>query len=152
MTPNVNSPARSVEISPNNSLTQLLEDAALNFFFNHYVLIEKNSNVSAGYFDCLPALYSRTKPGSALSSVTMAISLCVYGISPGRRDLLPRARLKYGETLNRVKKAILDPIASKENETLMTILLFSLVEVSDPSVLVACSLGMRGTVDSSACF
>lgn len=81
----------------------------------------------------------------------MAISLCVYGISPGRRDLLPQARLKYGETLNRVKKAILDPIASKENETLMTILLFSLVEVSDPSVLVTCSLGMRGTVDCSAC-
>ena len=40
------------------------------------------------------------------------------------------ARAKYGEALNQLNLALRDPVAVKQDDTLMTVLLLGMVEVS----------------------
>jgi hypothetical protein len=114
------------------------EQAALDYLLHNFVLPARQSEASRGYLDFLPSLFVKSSSDSALFSATLALSLAVHGHETSKDHLLQRAISRYGEALARVNVAIRDPIASRDNGTLMTILLFGLIEVSLGTI---CMLG-----------
>jgi hypothetical protein len=118
------------------SLNQSHEQTALTYFFSHFILVPRHSQVSRGYLEYLLPLYINTSLDSALSAATSAISLATFGNHPDRKYLLDTAQGKYSEALIKVNRALQDPLQAKQDDTLMTILLFSLFEVgSDRPVI-----------------
>ena len=106
------------------------EQRALNFFFTNFVIIPRQSEASRGYLEYLPSLYANAPAESCLSSATSAISFATIGSDPAHRHLQPEARLKYGEAIKQLNVALRDPVLSRQNDTLITVLLFGLYEVS----------------------
>ena len=123
------------------ALTQQTEQLALGYFFNKFVLLPRHSDAARGFIEVLPLLYMNAFPNSALSSATMAISLAAYANDPTRKVLFQQSKAKYGEALVRMNEALQDPVAVRKDETLMTVLLLGLLEVSlfDLSRPVHCS-------------
>ncbi|KAI9829494.1 MAG: hypothetical protein M1819_006314 [Sarea resinae] len=109
-------------------MTQVPEDLAVNFFFRQYILLSGHADAPRGHLQFLPSLYTRAGPESPLTAATLAVSLAVFGNNSSRPDLITRSRLKYGQALKRTREALQDPVVSKNNDTLMTILMFGLIE------------------------
>jgi hypothetical protein len=126
------------------ALSESPEQLALNFFFTNFILTPKNLETPRGHFASLPQLYVGAKADSALSLAISAISFAVYGNHPSRRHLIPQARFKYGQALTRTKEDLHDPIAVKDDETLMTVLLFGLIEVKSKSHHYHCEKTKKG--------
>ena len=120
------SPKRSLPYS----LSQDTEQLALSFFFHKSISIPRQSEAAPGVLELLPSLFASTKPTSALSSATTALSFVAFATDPARKAFLPQARSKYGEAMVRVQDALQDPVAVRKDETLMTILLLRMLEVS----------------------
>jgi hypothetical protein len=130
-TPDTDAPAPLEEqvLAPNNTDCDFSEEMAINYLFKNFVHVARRSTASRGYLDFLPEIYAAANPDSALSSATSALALAFLDRHFPGRNFLPRARLRYGEALARVYESIRDPIAATQNETLMAILLFGLIEV-----------------------
>jgi hypothetical protein len=120
-------------------LTESPEEAALCYFFSHFTFVPRHSQASRGYLDYLLPLYASSSMDSSLASATAAISLATFGNNPCRNYLMHSAHEKYNDALVKVNRALRDPVKAKQDETLMTILLFSLFEVSQDMTLIYAS-------------
>jgi hypothetical protein len=111
-------------------LTLPPEFEALAFFFRNFVLLPHNSHEAGrGFLELLGPMFSQTKPSSSLHKATEAISMSALGTFPQKRELRDIAKNKYGQAIKGLALAIADPVQSKTDETLMSILLCSLFEV-----------------------
>ena len=112
-------------------LSQDPELLATTFFFTKFALASRKSDASRGFLQVLPFLYAGSNLHSALSSATLAISFLVFGKNPNGKPYRLKARSKYNEALFRLKKALQDPEDVMKDETLVTVMLMSLLEVNE---------------------
>ena len=111
------------------ALSHAPEQLALNFFFQNHVLIPRHSEASRGLLELLPSLYAEADAISPLSLATTAFAFAAFAKDPAGRRFLPQARPKYGEAIVRLNGALRDPVAAKQDVTLMAVLLLGVVEV-----------------------
>lgn len=116
------------------SLIEPLNTRATQFFFRNYVLdlIALDSLTGRGHLEYLFPLYSDAKPDSPLSLATIAVSLCIFGAwqKKCREAENECASETFSRALVSTQRAILDPLESKTDSTLMAVLMLGLYEVS----------------------
>ena len=99
--------------------------------FQDIVSIERAN--CPGYIEFLPSVFSITASNSALALATQALASSFHGAwtgAGGEKDAENRiSRTTFGEALLATQNAILDPIKSKSDETLMAVLILRLYEV-----------------------
>ncbi|PSN64285.1 hypothetical protein BS50DRAFT_498411 [Corynespora cassiicola Philippines] len=104
------------------------EFEAVPFFFRNFILLPQQAESMRGYLELLVPLYNKARPSSALHLATNAVAMATCGNYPGRTDLLRNAVSTYGKALKKLNEDLKDPIISKSDETVLTILVFSLYE------------------------
>ena len=109
-------------------LGQGLEQQALCLFFSDYVLTPRHPETTRGFLEYLLPLYNDAKTDSALAETAIAISVATLSARPNRRYLRLEAARRYGSAVSRIKSAIADPVEARSDQTLMSVLLFSLYE------------------------
>lgn len=115
-----NAPTESIEV---------VEQRAVKKFFSMLFLSLQQSPISGRFLECLPVMYNHADHDSPLYSATIALALGACCNNAKGRHLLPRVGVRYGEALKRANTAIGHPSEHCNNDTLMTILLFGLIEV-----------------------
>jgi hypothetical protein len=100
------------------------------FFFKNFITLPQQAESTRGYLEYLVPLYNRTRPSSALHLATTAVAMATCGQYPGRHDLRREAVSIYGRAIKKLNEDLRDPAASKSDETILAILMFSLYEVS----------------------
>lgn len=75
-------------------------------------------------------MYQKSQNGSPLWAATRAAALCAISQLPGQRQLSYQASAMYGKAIMAVTVALQDPVQARSDETLQTILLLCLYEVS----------------------
>jgi hypothetical protein len=127
------------------------EEQAISYVFHNYMSEDNDSASSRGYFDYLPALYRRSRPGSVLADAVMALGM--VGIANSNRDsaLLNKAIIKYSATARAVSTRLGELELAKQDDILISVLLLGLFEVSvrlsegKRISLLTCSRQMRLT-------
>ena len=104
---------------------------ALTFLFNSVVTFSESQNDSAsGWLSELRPLLCETKVDSHLDHATRALSWANMGSMTKQDGVMQRARLAYGKALSSLRRAMSDPIHSRSDETLVSILILGYYEVS----------------------
>lgn len=117
---------------------EAVEQRAVQGFFSMLFLSLRQSPTSGRFLELLPAMYNNADHDSPLYSATIALALGICCNKPQGRHLLPRLGARYGEALKRANIAIGHPSEHDNNDTLMTILLFGLIEVRNIDNLDLC--------------
>jgi hypothetical protein len=114
------------EISP------LPEDAAVNCFFNYYVVDQpsglSSSKAPSRLYNLLPGLYQMAPAGSPLSATIVALGLACLSASMRAPTLMMGANAKYAYALTHINSALRDPVSAKHDETLLVIMMLALYE------------------------
>ena len=106
------------------------ETVILQYLLKDITKESLNPEATDGYLWFLPNLCANAPEDSALLAVTSAIALGTLGGYLRRPEYLIKARSQYNRALQRTNAAIQDPVLARKDETLMTVLLFSLFEVN----------------------
>ncbi|KAF2753762.1 hypothetical protein EJ05DRAFT_489931 [Pseudovirgaria hyperparasitica] len=118
------------------SLNPSTQTQATSFFFHNFVHLPREAESVRGFLEYLGPVYLKAGTRSPLQDATHAVALSAFGRYPERNDVLRQARVIYGQALHKVNEALRDPVKAKSDETLLSILLFSLYEVSVESNIV----------------
>ncbi|KAF2876721.1 hypothetical protein BDV95DRAFT_235168 [Massariosphaeria phaeospora] len=110
------------------NLTMAPEFEAVPFFFKNFVSLPQRTESMRGFLELLAPLHRLARPSSALHLATNAVAMATCGNYPGRQDLLQGAVTTYGKALRKINEDLKDPVMSKADETVLSILLFSLYE------------------------
>ena len=104
-------------------------DTAIGFFLQHHANRQRAADSQRGFLEHLAPLYQRASTDSLLHRATYALSM--GALSNARHSPIDRleARRTYVKALKELGEVIKRPHVATSNETLMTILLFSLYEV-----------------------
>ena len=104
------------------------QSQAVSFFFANYS--KEWSLKHKSIYEYLPDLYARESEKSAFSSAITALGLA--GLSHRRSDpaLLTASGQWYASALHQTNEALLEPLVATRNETLASIVLLGLYEVS----------------------
>lgn len=105
-----------------------LEEAALSSWFNSFIILHRNSDTQRGYLECLVPLYTSAKHTSPVSLATSAVAMGIFARRLQHSHVLDLGRKLFGDALTLTRQALQDPIHSKEDGTLMAVLLLSMVE------------------------
>lgn len=114
-------------ISP--CITPSTEAQATAFFFRNFVLLPQEAESMRGFLELILPLYNTASHSSPLHSITHCVALSVLGNYPGRQHMVQEATVKYGEALQKVREAVKNPDLAKTDETLLSVMMFSLYEV-----------------------
>jgi hypothetical protein len=106
------------------------ESYAIQFFFKNHVTRTRHIDSQRGYLELLPQLYEKSNPNSLLRKVSYAVGLGILCNAKKSPELRVQARQIYGKSLKELSMAIRDPALAVHDETVITILLLSLCEVS----------------------
>ena len=123
-----------VPITP--PLADTLEQRALCFFFSSFVLIDRHPESSTGFLELLLPLYQDARRDSPLSMVTQAMSMIILGSRSQHKPMQRMGRKAFGDALVLTKAAIQDPVQSKSNETLVSVLALAFAEVSGNEMIL----------------
>ncbi|KAI9665144.1 MAG: hypothetical protein M1831_002154 [Alyxoria varia] len=98
-------------------------NSSIDFFFNTIVRFAGSPQESASdWLSELTDLYTHAPQDSHLSIATVALSYASFGTSMQNESLLNQGRIAYGKSLATLNHALKDPVQSKEDATLMTVL------------------------------
>jgi hypothetical protein len=103
---------------------------AVSYFFQNHVIRNRHIDSQRGYMELLPQMYEHARSSSLLHKAANAVGLGAVSNAQKSTTLRCEARSQYGKALKELSLAIKDPVLATLDETLMTILLFSLCEVS----------------------
>jgi hypothetical protein len=106
------------------------EPTAIGFFIIHHAHRRRHEDSQRGFMELLECAYGQTSSTSLLHKATYALSLGALSNSQQSLSLRIEARREYGRAIKELSVAIKDPLLATTDETLMTILMFSLYEVS----------------------
>jgi hypothetical protein len=109
---------------------------AASYFFKSHVIRTRHIDSQRGYFELLASMYDKASPSSLLHKAAHAVGLGALSNAQKSTTLRCEARKTYGRALKDLSLAIKDPGQATLDETLMTIMLFSLCEVFSMSVLL----------------
>lgn len=110
------------------------EEVALASWFEKFILLYRNQESRRGYLEYLLPMYTSARHDSPLALATSALAMIIFSGPPSHRPILDMALKVLGDTLALTRKALEDPVESKNDQTLMTILLLSMAEVRMISV------------------
>ena len=127
-------------------LPENAEQHALCHFFTEYVRAPRHSESS--FLGYLLPVWNEAGSESALSAATSTIALMGLGYAPQRNQLLRRARLRYALAISKLNAAISDPIEARSDETLLSVLLFSLYQkmIGTPESIITWTQHTDGAV------
>ena len=116
-------------LTPPRALSVPIESQAMCYFFRNYVCEE--SRPSTGYFDYLPSIIgNNVAVGSAL--IDAVISLGMVGLSNAKHasEIMIPAKERYSLALQATNSSLRDEEHAKADQTLITVMLLGLYEVS----------------------
>ena len=113
------------ELSPSTT-----EDVAVSNFFDNFVFVPRHPDTVRGYMECLLPLYNVTLHGSLLHRAVASVALAIAGGNPRHSQAYTLARSIFVQALQSTNEAIRDPEESIKDETLMSVLMLGLYEVS----------------------
>lgn len=125
------------ELASQTTFNPAIEKQATVFFFNHFVLASRGKETTRGFLELAVPLFQASQEGTSLYLAVEAVSVSVVANWPGRKHLQQRSTRLYGQALQAAQTALRDPQQATSNETLLSILMFSLYESvtsSDQSV------------------
>ena len=133
---------------PSASLTfnPSIEHQATSFFFENFAPKSKSKETSRGFLDLLAPMYEKTPTNSPLSMATEALAVRTAANFPEDKNLLHHAESLYGRALKAVQRAIQEPSQATSDETLLSILLFSIFESTTTSNIDNWSKHIKGAV------
>ena len=105
------------------------EELAVSSWFNSFILLYRDHESRRGYLEYLLPLYTSARHDSPLSLATSALSLIVFSGPPAHRPMMPFAQKVFGDSMALTRKALQHPVDSKNDQTLMAVLLLSMAEV-----------------------
>ena len=105
------------------------EAECISFFFNYYVDVTTDREAQVGYLELLSPLHGKVRPGSPLSLATSALATNITFAAFGRSldSELPCAL--FSKALTMTQSAINDPVQSRTDETLVTVLLLGACDI-----------------------
>ncbi|KAH8810849.1 hypothetical protein F5884DRAFT_672830, partial [Xylogone sp. PMI_703] len=103
-------------------------EQATAFFFNNYVFTEAWGHHC--YFAYLPIAPNQIDTNKALSGVIVSIGIAGISLTRGDRNIMTNAHKVYSLTLCHTKAALVDSHQIHDYQTMITVLLLSLYEVS----------------------
>lgn len=110
-----------------------IEDLALGFFLNRVVRLARDPRTGwgfMGFMRFISSTYSEALCDSSVSMATATFSLVIFSIYFNRKEAVDAAQMLFAKAVTMTQAAIRDPEKSKTNETLITVLLLALYEVS----------------------
>lgn len=105
-----------------------IEDQATVLFFKHFIPDSRIRESPCQFLELALAMFESSGPASPLHLATQALAVSVVAKWPGRRHLSQRSHQLYGRALNVVQRDLKDSGKATSDETLLTVLLFSLYE------------------------
>lgn len=135
------SSSSSPRVLPENA-----EQHALCHFFTNYVPTTRHpESTFLGYL--LP-VWREAGSESALSAATSTVALMGLGYAPERNQLIHKARQNYSMAISKLNAAISNPVEARRDETLLSVLLFSLYQkmVGTPESLITWTKHTDGAV------
>lgn len=110
-------------------------DHAATFFFRNYTSWTRHSDGLRGFTEILTPLYASSMSASLLHEATHAVALAALSNFKKSAPLRLEARRSYVRALQHLNSAIQNSDIAASDETLMSVLLFSLYEVSGQGCL-----------------
>lgn len=105
-----------------------VEDQATAFFFRNYVL--KEEKYHSGNFQYLTEVYGRQEVGECLSDSVVALGMVGLSNFWKASSIMSTATAKYNSALRLVSSRLRDVDEAKSDQTLITVMLLGLYEVS----------------------
>lgn len=106
------------------------EPQAVALFLDNFVLDSPELRYSKGFLAGLVPLLRATKPDSLLSSTVEAVGLCFLARSAANRSMASHVARCYLRCLNRLQTTLHHHTESVSNETMTSVYLMGLYEVS----------------------
>ncbi|KAK2765133.1 hypothetical protein FQN54_008832 [Arachnomyces sp. PD_36] len=118
----------SATISLRDMPAPSIEELAMGFFLNRIAGPLRDPRSQWGFMGYIPSAYSRAPCGSPLSVATATFALVLFSVYFCRTAALDAAQRLFPKVVTLTQDAIQDPVESKSNETLMTVILMALYE------------------------
>jgi hypothetical protein len=129
----VSPPETIIFAPPTYGISTSIEEEALCHFINSFVLLPCMGN-SRSYMDfIIPAMEaekSLISPGTSLNTAVMAVAMAAFGNRQRYQLVLAKAAKQYAKALKQVNEALLDPELALEDQTLATVLILGVFEVT----------------------
>ncbi|PMB70941.1 hypothetical protein BM221_003401 [Beauveria bassiana] len=131
----------STAASPNGSshegsiqrpLSLPLDMIGLDFFLTHYVVHQ--SGPSTGFLDYVVTILAREEGHELLEGAVLAVGFSGLARTTKQTDLMCRSIMMYTHTMERVNRALADPVAARRDSTIVTVLVLALYEFSKASL------------------
>ncbi|KAG8158387.1 hypothetical protein KVR01_011509 [Diaporthe batatas] len=108
-----------------------LDQRASHFFAWNFIMVPGQRGRNSGHLDyLLPLLNSQNRPDSAFQLAYSAVALAAMGnrLKGDSTDLVELSYMQHSRALAAIARALQDPVESKHDGTLATVLLLSLFE------------------------
>jgi hypothetical protein len=105
------------------SLPLVERDAAASFFVNNFAELGRDSSSSRGFFQCVVPILSKESHNSAAALALHVVSMEIFRRFRGDAPNLEMSRGLLNNTLKRLQAAISDPLESRNQATILAILL-----------------------------
>lgn len=126
------SPGSSHDGSIHRPLSLPLDMIGLDFFLTHYVVHQ--SGPSSGFLDYVVTILAREEGHELLEGAVLAVGFAGLARTTKQTDLMCRSIMMYTRTMERVNRALADPVAARRDSTIVTVLVLALYEFSKASL------------------
>ncbi|KAJ3496759.1 hypothetical protein NLG97_g2418 [Lecanicillium saksenae] len=109
-----------------------LDMIGLDFFLTHYVVHQ--SGPSTGFLDYVVTILAREEGHELLEGAVLAVGFAGLARTTKQTDLMCRSIMMYTRTMERVNRALADPVAARRDSTIVTVLVLALYEFSKASL------------------
>jgi hypothetical protein len=128
------SPLSAPSPSTSPTLQGLPEDHALCFFFNQYVLPQRDPLARRGFLEYTLPIYSKSGPHSPLKLSITAVATSFLSGAMNQGDDPPLARAFYLGAVQRMKELISESKECANDELIMAVMLLQMYEASCPQI------------------
>lgn len=109
-----------------------LDMIGLNYFLSHYVV--RQSGPCSGFLDYTFTILSREDGNDLLEGAILALGFSGLAHTTRQGDLMARSIMMYTRTMERVNRALADPLAARRDSTIATVMILSLYDFAKQSL------------------
>ncbi|RDW84328.1 hypothetical protein BP6252_01918 [Coleophoma cylindrospora] len=115
-----------------SALTIPLEDQAMAYYFDHYVMPPTEVIEAArGCDSYLSLMWKRSQRESAICQAILATSYNAFAKARRNHAASRTSRLMYAQAISIIQKSLLDPVGSCSDETLLAIMVLGMYELTN---------------------
>ncbi|OJJ44257.1 hypothetical protein ASPZODRAFT_72043 [Penicilliopsis zonata CBS 506.65] len=118
------------------ALQPAIEDTVLSCFFNSYLYIPRDPEITDGVLELIPTLYPRARSGSHLQLATLAVAFFSVFAWTGHRPFAPQAVRYYMNALTALRAALQGNLDGEHDDILTSILLLYTFEAKSSRCLL----------------